>query len=145
MVQQIDLSELLTPGRHTLTLTDQTASRHRVSSRLPLPRAGRDAQLRDPLSIQVVYDRERLQVGDVLWAKATIANRGTSPAPMLLAELPLPAGFTLQAEDFAKLADVEAIAKFQVQAGKVLVYLRNWERARRWSCPIDCRPTPPPS
>ena len=44
---------------------------------------------------------------------------------MLLAELPVPAGFTLQAQDFAKLVEDGTIAKFQAQPGRVLVYLRD--------------------
>ena len=49
---------------------------------------------------------------------------GSRPAVMVMLDLPVPPGFTAVAEDFAMPGD-NRIARYQIQAGHVLVYLRE--------------------
>jgi CD109 antigen len=64
-------------------------------------------------------------VGDVVKATARVTNRMAQPAAMVMLDLPVPAGFGPEADDFAALVQKGAIARFQVQPRKVLVYLRD--------------------
>src|SRR5207249_7526629 len=79
---------------------------------------------KEPLSIDVVYDSTDLRVGDTVTATATIVNRMNQTAPMLILDLPIPAGFAIDSDDLAKRQAANEIAKFQITARKAIVYLR---------------------
>ena len=64
----------------------------------------------DPLSIDVRYDCAELAVGDTLTATAKLAHNLPNPLAMVMVDLPIPAGFEVEAEDFQKLADKGTIA-----------------------------------
>jgi hypothetical protein len=128
VMQQIDLSGHLTPGQHRLVLTDtsglatgyQVAFRYHVAGAKPPEQA-------EPLAIELAYDRTELAVGDTVRATATITNRMTQTAPMVLLDLPIPAGFALAAEDLADLVGSGSIAKYQINPRSAIVYLRGLE------------------
>lgn len=125
VMKQLDLSANLNLGKQTLTLAEptggaanfQVAFRYHVPNKKDAPDGG--------LELNVKYDREKLRVGESAAALATVANRSKDSAPMVLVELPVPAGFTFGADSFAKLVEQSRIAKYEVQPLAVLVYLRN--------------------
>ncbi len=77
------------------------------------------------LGIELAYDRTELAVNDTMQATARAVNRMKSPAPMVMLDLPVPAGFKPSADDFTNLVEQGTIAKFQVRPRQVLVYLRD--------------------
>jgi len=77
------------------------------------------------LSIDVAYDRSELHVGDLVAVRATVANNLPSPAPMVILDLPIPAGFAADAGSFDALVEHGEIAKYQATARSVVVYLRQ--------------------
>ncbi len=135
VMQLLDLTDRLTPGRQTLTITDQSGldTNYQVSFRCHVP--GELPRPDGSLSMRMSFDRERVAVGASVRARATVINHAEAAAPMLLAELPVPAGFTFHAQEFAKLVQDGTIAKFQVQPGKVLVYLRELGPGRSLELP----------
>src|SRR5207247_4399798 len=84
-------------------------------------------EMAEPLTIDVRYDRTDLAVGDTVKATATVTNKMRQSAPMVMLDLPIPAGFAPVAEDFSKLVQAGRIAKFQMNARTVIVYLRSLE------------------
>ena len=52
-------------------------------------------------------------VGETLTARARVVNELPQPAPMVMLDLPVPAGFAPVLEDFALLQETGQIAKFQ--------------------------------
>jgi hypothetical protein len=125
VMKQVDLSGLLTPGEHVLTLAESsgTVAGYQVAFRYHEP--GEQRRPDEPLSIRVAYAREKLQVGETLQATASVTNRTKTAAPMVMLDLPVPAGFHAVAEDFAELVKAGTVAKFQTHARGVLVYLRD--------------------
>jgi hypothetical protein len=119
--------EPLTPhlrtGANRLTLTDVsgTAAGYQVTLRYHEPEARRK---NEPFLVDVRYEKNKLRVGDLLPVEATISNEQTDSAPMVMVELPVPAGFSLNFDDWTEMVRKEQIAKYQVEAGRVLVYLR---------------------
>src|SRR5207244_11288444 len=69
-----------------------------------------------------------LNVGDTVRVTAKVSNRMKETAPMVLVELPVPAGFTAAAADFQRLVQDNIIAKYQVQPRAVQVYLRGLDK-----------------
>jgi alpha-2-macroglobulin-like protein len=125
VMKQIDLTSHLRPGKQTLTLAEPTgnAANFQVTFRYHLPSSKEASEA--TLALGVKYDREKLRVGETVTATATAVNRTKEPAPMVLVELPIPAGFSMDADSFAKLIKEGRIAKYEIQPTAVLVYLRE--------------------
>ena len=62
---------------------------------------------------------------------------------MILVELPIPAGFTLETDSFSKLVEAGTIAKFQTRPQTAIVYLRGIDKAGRVTLPYHLRATMP--
>jgi hypothetical protein len=126
VLQQLDLSPYLSAGAQRLTLTEagDSGSGYQVTFRYHVP-APTDEEKAEPLGIELAYDRTELSVNDTMKATARVVNRMKTAAPMVMLDLPVPAGFTPDAEDFAKLVNEGTIARFQVRPRQVLVYLRD--------------------
>ena len=58
-------------------------------------------------------------------ATANIRNQSDTALPMVVLDLPIPAGFAANPDDFQALVDDRQIAKFQITARSVIVYLRR--------------------
>jgi len=78
-----------------------------------------------PLSITMKFDKTTLAVRDRVTVTATVVNQSPQPAPMVILDLPIPAGFALDGDDFATAAEAGTIARRQVTARSVIVYLRE--------------------
>jgi uncharacterized protein YfaS (alpha-2-macroglobulin family) len=126
VLQQIDLSEHLTPGEHHLQLADLGGARtlYQVSFRYHVP-DGDGRQTPESLRVSLNYDKTKLAVDDSTVATARVTNCLASPAPMAILELPVPAGFVVESESLEALAPTAAIARYQLLPGHVLFYLRT--------------------
>ena len=69
------------------------------------------------------YDRTSLPTKDVLRAKATVKYNGREPTYMVIVDLPVPPGFTVDAGEFAELVGAKRVQKFSVSARQVTLYL----------------------
>ena len=137
VVRQLDVSDLVTPGTHRLNLEDRgnADSGYQVVFRYhePESRPTRDGGIppaREPLTIRLDYDRTTLAVDDILTATATVVNRRPEAAPMVILDLPIPAGFVIEPDDLAAAVKAQTVAKYQVTPRAAIVYLRNLEPDR---------------
>lgn len=129
VMQQINLTEHLAVGEQQLTITDRTdtstgyqiAFWYHVDEVAPPPV---DAPT-EPLSINIAYDRERLQVDDTVTATAVAVNNMDAAAPMVILDLPIPGGFKIEPGELDELVGSNKIAKYQITARKAIVYLRG--------------------
>jgi hypothetical protein len=128
VVRQLDLTEWLGRGSNRVHLAQtagegagyQLTLRYHVPGPLPAAPA-------EPLAIELTYDRVSLSVNDTVTATATITNRLAVPAPMIVLDLPVPAGFTLDTNDLSGLVSSGAIARYQITPRSAIVYLRGLE------------------
>jgi hypothetical protein len=126
VMQQIDLTDLITPGEHQLTLRETTGTgtgyqvltRHYVESDVP-------SEEKEPLTIDLAYDRKRLDVDDTVTATARVTNNMTQSAPMVILDLPIPGGFALEPGELDELVGSRKIARYQLTPRKAIVYLRG--------------------
>ncbi|HWY87856.1 MAG TPA: alpha-2-macroglobulin family protein, partial [Gemmataceae bacterium] len=75
--------------------------------------------------IDVAYDRTRLAVSDVIHAKATLKYKGDLPANMVMLDLGIPPGFTVDAGDFAEMVGKKQVNKFSITSRQVILYLSD--------------------
>jgi hypothetical protein len=131
VMQQFSLAQLLQPANnYQLRLAEQSPSgagfqvtfRYHVDEQ---PTTDPDSQ--EPLSVDIAYDRQRLQVDETVAATATITNNMDEAAPMVILDLPIPGGFAIQPGELAELVGSQTIARYQITPRKAIVYLRQLE------------------
>lgn len=83
---------------------------------------------REPLSIEVAYDRTHLAQDELVTATATIRNNLQATANMVMVDLGIPPGFDLLSEDLQDLVDKTArtgsgrLEKFSLTATQAILY-----------------------
>jgi hypothetical protein len=97
----------------------------------------------EPLSIDIAYDRQRLQVDETVAAVATITNNMTEVAPMVILDLPIPGGFAIQPGELAELVASKKIARYQITPRKAIVYLLQLEPGQTLELPYRLKATMP--
>jgi hypothetical protein len=132
VMQQIDLTAQLGRGGHRLSIAERTGSAagYQVALRYHVPDDGMPEK-QEPLAIDIVYDRTELAVGGTVTATANVLNRMDQAAPMVILDLPIPPGFSIDADDLAGLVTKGTIAKYQLNPRSALVYLRELEPGKR--------------
>ncbi len=143
VMQQIDLSALLTAGPHRLAITEQgeAGTGYQLAFRYHVP--GGVPDRREALGIDLAYDRTGLTVGDTVTATATVTNRTPRAAPMVMLDLPVPAGFVIAAEDLEALVKSGSVAKFQLTPRQAIVYLRGLQPGKALTLRYRLRSTMP--
>ncbi|MBI1375168.1 MAG: hypothetical protein GC159_20810 [Phycisphaera sp.] len=129
VVRQIDLSALLGVGVHHLTISEPTGAgasyqlvaRHNVPDDHAMP----DVAAASPLRVDLTYDRTDLAIGDTVTATADVSNTTDVVAPMVMLDLPIPAGFTTRRDELQHLVDDGVIARFEITPRAAIVYLRE--------------------
>lgn len=125
VVQQIDLSAAVASGKHRVAIREPSATGTGFLATLAYHVPGKDRRAAsEPLSIELDYDKTTLAVDDQVRVMATVTNRMADPAPMVILDLPIPAGFAVETADFDASRQGGQIAKYQLTPRSVIVYLR---------------------
>ncbi len=129
VMQQIDLSDLLIAGEQALTVTDRTeaGTGFQISMWYHVDDGMSPVEEGEPMSIDIVYDREKLQVNDTVTATATVVNNMDILAPMVMVDLPIPGGFKIEPSELDAMVVSKTIAKYQITARQAILYLRGLE------------------
>ena len=126
VMQQLDLSSFLAPGVQKVEIKESTsgATSFQAAFRYHVPVVEGPAAV-NPLQVLLNYDREQARVGEEITVSAKVVNCMTNDSPMVMVELPVPAGFAANTEVFSTLARSGKIGKFQMQPDRILLYLRG--------------------
>jgi hypothetical protein len=144
VMKQIDLSAGLKPGSHQLTMTETsgTAAGYQVAFRYHIPE-GERPEKREPFAVQITYDRSQVRVDDTVPATARVTNRRAQAAPMVILDLPIPAGCTVEADSLSALLKDKRIEKYQVAGQSLVVYLRELDAGQSLELKYSVRATMP--
>jgi hypothetical protein len=110
-------------GLNVVTLESTTSHPFHLIASYSLPWRSREREDRRPLSLDVVYGRSRVPVGGVIPVEAQLTYRAKTPSGMVLVSLGLPPGTTPLPEDLLALVRSEHVAKAEVQADQLHLYL----------------------
>jgi uncharacterized protein YfaS (alpha-2-macroglobulin family) len=146
VMQRFDLTDRFGPGSHRLTLEDRSAAESAYEVVVSYHRADdepRPVPAGEPLAIRLNYDRTTLGVDQVLAVTATVTNPGAAPAPMVVLELPIPAGFAIEADELGEAVASGRAAKLQITPLAALVYLRGLEPGQPLALRYRLRATMP--
>jgi len=122
--QGIDLSKHVTADAQKLTIreTSGTKSAYQVAFRYHEPLTRFKPEDR-PLTLTMQFTAATAQVGETITATVTATNRTGQSSPLVMLELPIPVGFALANDDFARWVEKRVIAKYERTPRGVLVYL----------------------
>jgi hypothetical protein len=124
VLQLFDLKEHLQPGANTVTLetNGETNLMYQIVGRHFEPYQKGEPE-KPQFDVTVDYDRTKLSTADLLRAKATVKYNGKTPTDMVIVDLGIAPGFTVDAGDFAELVGAGKIEKFSVTSRQVTLYL----------------------
>jgi hypothetical protein len=127
VVWQVDCKAHVKPGANQIELrfAGEGTTLYQIVSRyyLPWERVPKPAQ--ELLSIKVDYDRTRLATNDEVTAKVTVTNNTPATTSMIIVDLGIPPGFTVNYEDFEGLVKEGTINKYNPTSRQVIVYLEK--------------------
>ncbi|HKP84922.1 MAG TPA: hypothetical protein VJZ26_02420, partial [Blastocatellia bacterium] len=140
LLHLIDLKAYTHAGAHKVNLSfaGKGSMQYQIVGRYYVPWAQRvDAGAREPLSIDVNYDRTRLAQDEVAKAVVKVQNNTPAKAKMIMVDLGIPPGFEPSAEDFAALVeDTRAksggkLEKFTITAKQIILYFDGLNARQR--------------
>jgi len=125
VLQFFDISSHLRPGASEVKIEvkGETSLMYQVVCRHFEPHRREVTKERPVLEVDVAYDRTKLSTADLLRATATMRYNGKTPTYMVIVDLPIPPGFTVDGGEFAELVAVKKVQKFSVTARQVTLYL----------------------
>jgi hypothetical protein len=152
VLQQFDLKEHTKVGDNEVAIqvAGDTSLMYQIVGRHFAPWKKAPSPTLPALNVSVEYDRTKLSTHDMLKAKATLKYTGDVPTYMVIVDLGIPPGFTVDAGDFAELVSAKKIEKFTVTARQVTLYIgdvkqgdvKSFEYTLKPKYPIKAK-TPP--
>jgi uncharacterized protein YfaS (alpha-2-macroglobulin family) len=140
LLHMVDLKAYTHEGTHRvgLTFAGKGSMQYQIVGRYYVPWAKwPDADVRDPLKIEVSYDRTRLAQDEVATAKVRVQNNTPANARMIMVDLGIPPGFEVSGEDFAALVDASRnknggrLEKYTITAKQVILYFDGLSARQR--------------
>ncbi|MFH2008439.1 MAG: MG2 domain-containing protein [bacterium] len=155
VVQAVDLSRFVRSGRRhrvsvRFTGKGNPVAELRGSYHLPYgtaPRAG----LPTPLRLSVSYSRKTLPRRGMVTARVVLRNTSRLSAASPMITVGRPAGFEPQLDDLRRLVQQRRIARFEVRARRLVIYLQTLGSRKtlafgvRFRAQVPLRVTAPPS
>ncbi len=124
VMQTFELKGLAGPGTRRVELDVDGASNlmYQIVGRYYEPWT--DARPAGPkFELGIRYDRTKLAASDLLHAKATLKYNGALPTYMVMLELGIAPGFTVDPGDFAEMISKGKVKKYEITARQVILYL----------------------
>ncbi|TFG50190.1 MAG: hypothetical protein E4H40_01750, partial [Candidatus Brocadiia bacterium] len=128
VLQLVDMKDQTGRGDNTVSLEfeGKGALLYQVVGRYYLPYAVKVLQMeKEPMAINVEYDRTQLAAEDIINVTVTVMNNRPGRAKMVIVDLGLPPGFTLIPENLNKLVEKQVIEKYSTTGRQIIVYLRE--------------------
>lgn len=124
VLQAFDLKDHTRTGAHEVEIRVEGSTNlmYQVVARHYEPWKPEDVK-KPVLEVAVEYDRTKLSTADLLRAKATLRYHGEVPTYMVIVDLGVPPGFTVDPGDFAELVGRKQVEKFSVTSRQVTLYL----------------------
>jgi len=124
----------VTPGRNhvTIDVSGQGSLMYQVTAiyYLPWSVTPPEPEPTGLLSVDVDYDRTSIEVDDrvTVNVRARLTRAGT--AKMVLLDLGIPPGFTVQSDDLNALVEKQAISRYELTGRQIIIYVENLSSER---------------
>jgi uncharacterized protein YfaS (alpha-2-macroglobulin family) len=118
------------PGKHTVRIKSWGKANvmYQVVARYYSPWRGVRLQRREPMTIKLRYDRKRLKVDDTLTAHVDVRYNLGRTTFMVIVDLGIPPGFTVQQRDLAALVKRKLITRYSMTGRQITLYVGEMRR-----------------
>ena len=96
---------------------------YQIVGRFYLPWKEKAVDQKEPMTIEVAYDKTELVKDDILTANVVVKNNRPQRANMIIVDLGVPPGFDVQAGDLAEYVGEGTISRFNLTGRQIIVYL----------------------
>ena len=140
LLHMVDLKAYTHEGAHRVSLSfaGKGSMQYQIIGRYYVPWGRRaHAGPREPLTIDVSYDRTRLSQEETATAKVRVQNNTAATAKMIMVDLGIPPGFEPSPEDFAAFVDSTRgknggrLEKYTITAKQVILYFDGLNSRQR--------------
>ncbi len=127
VLRQVDCKDLVKEGDNKVEIKFQGegTTLYQIVSRYYVPWARIGPSREELLSIDVEYDKTKLSTDDMLTASVTVRNNTPAKTSMIIVDLGIPPGFSVQTEDLTALVEAKKIDKFNLTGRQIIVYLEE--------------------
>ncbi|MBC7288265.1 MAG: hypothetical protein H5T86_09525, partial [Armatimonadetes bacterium] len=112
------------PNQVKLALEGEGSMLYQVTAKYWLPWSAVKPTA-EALDIKVSYDKTKLAVNDTVKATVRITNKLPGKTSMVIVDIGIPPGFTVEAGDLAELVGQGVINKFNLTGRQIIVYLEE--------------------
>lgn len=125
VLRLVDLKQFTKEGNNRIrvTMEGKGAAMVQIVGRFYLPWKLAPKPKTEPISIEVDFDRTALQTGDLITQKVIVKSNRPGRFGMVVVDLGVPPGFSVETGDLAELVGDGTIKKFSVTGRQVIVYL----------------------
>ncbi|MGE3807332.1 MAG: hypothetical protein AB7K24_21925, partial [Gemmataceae bacterium] len=121
--QQFELPAQIGRNDVEIKVEGNTNSMYQIVGRFYDPWSNQPQPKKPVFDIAVDYDRTELTTKDLLRAKATMKYLGNVPTYMVIVDLGIPPGFTVDAGDFAEMVGAKKVEKFSLTSRQATLYI----------------------
>ncbi|MFZ6720194.1 MG2 domain-containing protein [Undibacterium sp. Ji49W] len=138
-----DIDDLLTPGKHSISLLSKSSEALpysiAVEYRTTAPASSKDAVI----NLNTSLAKTDMKMGETVRLDAVVSNRTQTGQPMSLVRLGLPGGLTFQNWQLKEMREKGQIAFFETRAREVILYFRDMKPGEVRKLAIDLVATVP--
>ena len=143
VVRFVDCTQAAKVGKNEVELSfaGEGSALYQVVGSCYMPWKAIDRPLREPLTIEVEYDKTSLAKDDTVTANVTVKNNTPATTSMIVVDLGIPPGFTVDGGEFAELVGSKKIDRYSLTGRQVIIYLEKMtpNQEIRFSYPLKAR------
>jgi len=98
---------------------------YQIVGRYYLPWGADRPARRQPMTIDVKYDKTRLEKDDLVTVRVRVTNNRPATANMVMVDLGVPPGFTVRPDGLQALVENKTIEKYTLTGRQIIIYLRK--------------------
>lgn len=126
VMQQVNITQFLKSGENELKLetADDLTVSYQFAGRYFMPWSQVEVkELKPPLTINVEYDKTTLKSDETVKATVLIKYFENTPTFMVIADLGIPPGFSVETSDLDELVSKRVIDKYSLTGRQITIYL----------------------
>jgi A-macroglobulin TED domain/Alpha-2-macroglobulin family/A-macroglobulin receptor binding domain/MG2 domain/Alpha-2-macroglobulin bait region domain len=126
VMRLVDLGEQTKAGANNVTLNidGEGSMMYQVVGRYYTPWNIRP-QPREPMTIEVAYDKTELAVNDMVTVTAKVTNTRRAEAQMIIVDLGIPPGFQVMVPDLEELVQNKVMDKYELTGRQIITYFQK--------------------
>ncbi len=145
VLRLVDLPGAAVRGKNSVAIEveGESSAMYQIVGRYYLPWSEVAAEDKPPLSVQVSYDNTTISKDDVLQAKVRMQYHGKAPTFMIVLDLGIPPGFTVDTSAFEKMVEEKRIDRFSTTAKQITLYFGTVQPEQAVEFGYELRPKYP--